>query len=586
MIKSTIDHFRKGKEVRHGNISYVPQTHPFPYKPLDTGIKIYERSEDIEDLTIEVSPDFLAENGLGIAKRKPPAARAWKNQQVEYYITDVIEHMVEEIPVETRILYDHLNKRFKLVAMRASPEWFETQSAPETAESEPVQKYFSKKFGIKRQPKTGFQPIKGIVVGQMEDGGILTIPEKLTDPPRMGFVGSAGTGKTTLFSALAGRFYFKQGYKLCFLNDNGQGAQYCRVWETSSSHKTDLDFIHEPRLPLPAVYLHLCNKELSDAPEQYFFNPGGVLGKYFSLSWEEAILNYKEWFGQNKELNLAKASKYLNQMCFDESGKPRHDGIQSIKNRAQIYSFMEEMRHQKMNPNLISSLESALNYMLNMSIFDLTSAYPSKVDVYVEGKKKLTASPLVAYMVAGMVPFVMNNNFRSKQYYTLVLRQMLYDIHSNLRYTGRMILAIDETADIIQDKKIYEVFDMMMRKDRSEGLGVFWVAQSYTQMPAEIHNNTHFLFVFGQRSEEPAKKVCKDMNLPQKTWLPKLLDMLPGYCIAKCNDQRNAFIAYYSDGTVKEINEPKLIRVWPSNFVHDSRPEALQIKTEEEVMQH
>lgn len=374
--------------------------------------------------------------------------------------------------------------------------------------------------------------INELLVGYSpDDGRIVTIPLE-RDPPRMGFVGIAGGGKTICMHSIMNQLYHARGVPFIHLHDEKSESFLWSRALTSVAHSergVDSDRFFIDRLDLfglkpigtPCIYFSPIIGDYTKEREEELELGNESMHYFISMDWENIIDNYNSYFGGFKEMELEKSGRYLD---FDK--------LKKCKSEKEVYDLIDDIKDcpKEVRWKLQTIFKKIFSYKLSNINSEVESKFTYKKFV---GDKQvggdITENPFIVAVYAGLCPVLLTTKLKRIQfgntnvvpaYIKSIVRQIVDFKRENILLKGKTIyVVIDELGYITRQGANEPIIDLATM-GRSDDIGFMWANQTYSKkgLPLDVKDNTHYLFATKPVSEEDVKVIVKDYAGNSKYW--------------------------------------------------------------------
>ena len=364
-----------------------------------------------------------------------------------------------------------------------------------------------------------------------DDGRVVTIPLD-RDPPRMGFVGIAGAGKTICMHSVACQLVHAKGIPFIHLHDEkSESFPWGRALTSVKSEKNNADndsffitrlepFGLKPKA-MPCIYFSPIIGEYSLDREIALELGNESLHYFISMDWKSIIDNYNSYFGGFKEMDLEKSGRYLD-----------FDLLKKCQSQEEVLKLIDNI--EECPKEVRWKLQTIFKKIFSYNMTDIDSGIPSKLTYkrFVGEKQvggEITENPFIIAIHAGLCPVLLTTKLKRIQfgnttvvpaYIKSIVRQIVdFKREDPLLKERTIYVAIDELGFITRQGANEPIIDLATM-GRSDGIGLMWANQSYssTGIPTLVKDNTHYLFATKPVSEDDTNKIVKDYAGNSKYW--------------------------------------------------------------------
>lgn len=355
--------------------------------------------------------------------------------------------------------------------------------------------------------------IPELIVGlNLEQHKIACIP-RMIDPPRMGWCGSTGCGKTIWMHAVIDQLTHSWKALTPYLND---WKEETGTWSTetkTTDFRIMLKNLGLPTMPLPAVYLYPQIRGYDKEKEDFLEPHEQKIAYYTSLPWKEILERYNLLFSDFEEMKMGKSVRRI----------PWED-IKEAKNPADLFNILGNSRLLQ-NEDALGRVISTFKFLFSKGLMDIDSGLGStwKIQKKIEDKTidEENLHPLLAVMKCNLTPIFVTKQLQTVMFgnttfissYVKYLTTLILDAKKNTKLFREDLIVpfIDELEDIIRRGASEPIIELSAL-GRSSNIGFGWGTTNYTGVPPSILNNTHYLFAM---KTNDTNAICKDFTAPK-----------------------------------------------------------------------
>ncbi len=474
--------------------------------------------------------DDLLRYGVMVSKRKPKIQRFFA-QKIEYFLSKMSSFKVDvgDIPEGHHVEINPRTREFKLIGRSSDGKWFnpnpkrsgEFQQRKNIFDQRGSSSYFDtikKHLPIKDEAPEYSDIISEIVLGITEDGKLVCLQEERENPV-IGIIGKKRNAKSLIKHRIEDQMYHKWKKKGIELNDvMMETDSYCQRWIPKPITKfSNMDFLNEPTIPLPMVYLHPKTTTLRNliAKDETGFEV------YFS--YQEFIKNFNNNLKGREELKFKGSNIYFENLLFDIDGKFDKEGLYYCKN----YADMEKVINTKFNNSKLKipdgvppRIKNVLKNIDNSKIWDISNKTKAKWKVeYPDGHTE-EHFPWIACIIADLFPSIVTNNLKnnhpeSHPIYMNFILQSLYNNQNENDYFRKnkieLFMFFDEILSVTHSPSVVETFETIVRESGHSLIGFTYCSQYWDKIPEFIRSQTDYVISFQQKKNQ-AKAIVQDFD--------------------------------------------------------------------------
>jgi hypothetical protein len=529
----------------------------------------------IRDIT---SVPVLRRLNLGVISKPVPVHLRTRKDMKKMYVLRRMDYeeqnkYLEQMPKDTRVRHDTANNRVQLVGpnvgLTGCTDWMDITW--EVKEKEDTKKYAdiyeiianSKKIMRKYKKDTLMSEtkeryyIKDLPIMITDSNEILCIPSPETttlDEPRIGVWGKTGFGKTVLIHGILDRAIAYWGVRVAAFNDSqSETGEWCNA---DPNNGMDYKLVYNlKKLDETAVGMNIVYLTPNTHDTHNILHEADGIGYKISLPFDEIITNSHMYF------DLQGSSKYFSAI------KDQVINCQTPEEIAQLFAEAKPTPPKQS----VEMVYSIMNDLHQKKIIDRWSGVPSRWKVYYQNNYIGSYNPVIACLVAGIVPVIETSDLLNKgyfpQYFSYFARDLFNKQLNDPFFVNNSIktwVYVDELADISRQGKYTlasDILEQLQAKGRKRGIGTIVANQNYSQVQQKIRTNVRYTFCF---STPEADKVCYDLGLDREV-VERIKDLNRLEFMAYTND---IFSKYDFDGNKSFIKGPVFGTLLPPLSTH------------------
>lgn len=589
LAKKGINLFINNKKINF-NFSDIFEK-PFFQTRLQIGRKT-DRPINIKQITY----NDLLKLGFQITSKRA-SGKSFYGQKVEYYLikSDILKHDMGYIPEGHRVDYDVSSGRIKLFGKNSSQGWifFKVKQQRDinrkiTIDSlRNLRKQYDSKlltgYGHLVEEKSPELIIPEIPLMIAEDNRRLVCLPEGRDNPIICISGERRKGKSFLKHRIADGIYNKWNKWYVILNDAlRETGTYCLDWEGNNKFikgweavgMKGLNYIGEPTIPLPIIYLHPKTNSLRNLIHS------NEVGFEISLPFKEVISDIDNFFEGSEAKLQPKSAQRLRNLIFDDEGKIRLDGLLSKKNYIEMKKLVEQEIPEK-QILLKDAINNFLRDLCNQKIFDITNNI-SPFWEYTLREEIKKEYPWNCCLNNSIIPSFVTSDLRTKPYFPYYIKFILDNLfyeqtenHINEKNQTELFIDIDEIQSLLKYKIINSAICRVVRESGMARIGMMYVPQNINKVPEDIILNTQTVISFNCKRQQA--KALSD-NFEMVSYKEKELTTLKRFqAMLFTSDE---YVTYdLVDGTKEVSDEPIRGTILPPNSQH--QPSKKRIKEED-----
>jgi hypothetical protein len=532
--------------------------------PIKTSIMVGESLLDEEQQIVKISTsDDLAYLGYRVVSQNldRDGQMYFRGQKKFYYLERIdFEEDKMKMPDGHVVEYALKDKKIRLVGRGAGPmgigSWVSLKPPEKSAAKDyrDIINSYSSLGVTKKKVMLTEMKIPEIPVMISKQGELVCIPNS-KDEITAAWVGRKRTGKSFSMHGVVDRAYWKGGRGMIVLNDYlNECKSWALPWKYDALHlehsfNKQLKKIGEHTLPLPAIFITPVTSTLYE----YTGQEAGI-GFKMSFPFKKLINEYTFYLKEKKEWRMSNSGRYFRLM---------KDDLIKCKSMEEMEDVV--MHHPCMpikEKGMRNKILSVLQDIFDSGFLDVGSGVSPFWKVKLKDGHIGSYTPIVAAMLAGLVPVVQTREVKAKDYFPQYFRYLVDDIFDKQindeyfkKIQKKVWLVVDELTLISSTDMPGPASDVLQRCVTVGGpsrIGFIYATQNYTKIPVRIRSNTSYVFAFRFNSDEEANEIAKDFNLSSDQQR-KILSLKKFEMLGITSEK---FICYDSEGNRYEREDP------------------------------
>lgn len=387
---------------------------------------------------------------------------------------------------------------------------------------------------------------KDLPIAVSIQGELVTIPES-NIAQNICIAGMKQTLKSTMMYAICDREHWYRRKKCWLCNDVIGYLSYDHRFANNIPmfHK-QLKITGEQKKGLPLVYLYPSTDTV-----RFYEVPNYVLYQLLvSIPFEEFIKNPERFEFVAGKLDKSRAA-------FSEL----KDYLLRCNTSGECLQVIDKIKA----PGSKDKIRLILKKIFDEEIFDIDRKGISNITVRQlmnQGDKKIekrvTADPISALMIAGLIPSMINVNLATKPYmkdvFGYFFRKVFEEKQEGVLKPYPVAIFCDEIHTILEKKNIEMVRRAVREGSNLEngGISFNYVAQKYSKVDPHIRDNVHYVVAARNKSTE-AKIIADDFDL-EKSYINTMKGLETFECLLLTKEKFKVYDPDRND--CYETNEP------------------------------
>jgi hypothetical protein len=349
-----------------------------------------------------------------------------------------------------------------------------------------------------------------------ELGEIVCIP-RTKDPPVISFLGARQGGKSLSSLGYFSRLFKYTGDPCIIMNDFQYASQDYVSPQNNPDFIKQLWLCGETPTGLPITQLYPVSSKFQEPKDATL----KVDILKICLSFKKVIENHEDFLvlkeGSSKHLNTMKDD--IIEEGYKTKSLDKIEELIAYKLKNEINVSQSEAAN-----NIKRAIIGSIGSMWKEKLFDISNENALTNIKIKKEDSEITMSAILGLMYVGLVPALATGNIRKSRWFDSYFNSILEEIYytqiedSWFKRNNKVVhILIDEAQALIHNfEKTKKTIELMATEGRNARIALYWVAQNYKYVPADITGQTNYSICMQQKQEKDIATIKKEFELTKQ----------------------------------------------------------------------